>query len=57
MSVDILDDTIAEGEENFVVSLSGDRVSSGSSVATVTITDDDAVGVEIGFSPTVYRVR
>ena len=56
MSVAILEDTIAEGEENFVVSLSGDRVSSGSSVATVTILDNDAVGVEIVFDPTDYRV-
>ncbi len=53
VSVDILDDTIAEGEENFIVSLSGDRVFSGSSVATVTIIDDD---VEIGFSPDEYIV-
>ena len=48
--MDILDDTVlVEGDEVFDVKLSGDRVSSVSSVARVTISDDDAV--EIGFSP------
>ncbi len=56
VTVDILDDVLVEGEETFEVELSGERVSSGSGVATVTITDDDAVGVEIGFEPTDYRV-
>ena len=56
VTVDISDDTVVEGNETFEVELSGDRVSSGSGVATVTITDDDAVGVEIGFSPDEYIV-
>ena len=37
MTVDILDDVLVEGNETFEVELSGDNVSSGSSVATVTI--------------------
>ena len=57
VSVSILDDTVVEGDEVFEVKLSGDRVSSVSSVATVTIMDNDEVApVTIGFSPTVYSV-
>ena len=57
VSVSILDDTVIEGDEVFEVKLSGDRVSSVSSVATVTIMDNDEVApVTIGFSPTVYSV-
>ncbi len=57
VSVSILDDTVVEGDEVFEVKLSGDRVSSVSSVATVTIMDNDEVTpVTIGFSPTVYSV-
>ena len=53
VTVDILDDVLVEGDEFFDVKLSGDRVSSVSSVARVTISDD---AVEIGFSPDEYRV-
>ena len=53
VTVFITDDAVVEGEETFVVELSGDRVPSVSSVARVTITDDD---VEIGFSPVAYSV-
>ncbi len=42
VTVDISDDTVVEGNETFEVELSGDNVSSGSSVATVTIRDDTA---------------
>ena len=53
VTVFITDDAVVEGEETFVVELSGDRVPSSSSVARVTINDDD---VEIGFSPVAYSV-
>ena len=53
VTVDILDDVLVEGNETFEVSLSGERVSSGSGVARVTIIDND---VEIGFSPDEYMV-
>ena len=60
VTVFITDDAIPEGEETFEVELSGDNVSSASSVATVTIRANDEVPpvdpVEIGFDPTDYRV-
>ena len=47
VSVNIINDDLVEGDEYFVVTLSGDRVSVAASSARVTILDDDRIDVTV----------
>ena len=55
--IPIVDDLVAENSEEFTFTLSNPtKATLGTSVATITINDNDSTGTTIGFNPATYSV-